>query len=670
MPDQLLNRLYDFPQSDDNPLPVAREPLRLTVHPQDNMTPGPPANLPDVQTQPEVAPYKFTPVEGNPFEGMTHKEDKRKTLSQIWDESSLGGKAAMGIAGLPYGLTKSMIVDPIQSAADLMHQVQRGENIELNPETIGKGMAAAGLAGTGGLAGVGEGGVALGSGPVKVPGLSKNIKEYVGEHGAPDNESGAPMHNVANNGIYPEDFYSHEGLRYYGTGEDAIDRTSYNKILNVKNKPDEKVAIWRAIPWNGEGKPPNVTLNSNNINPGDWVTISRQYAKDHGEQALNGKYVIAKSMVPAKELFTNGDSFHEWGWHPELKSDTSIPGSAVGSLMKKAPTFYSAVEHAVDNIKQAKAPAEQWLATISNSKGVKPEELDWTGLKSFLEENKGKSITKEDIQSHLNDNKVELKEVNKGESNYYRSIYKDSLPRNLENYGKLNEIKTIEDVSLAKKYDVGFRETVKGKTDNEIFDAVQKAKNLPNLDHIAGKQFDTKAEAEAAIKGNEHHLDIKEDNVYKDTKYKDYQLPGGENYREKLLTLPENSPEIRRIKDIKKRLYEITNLPAKETDPETVQGLAYQNEFDSLRAEKKKLIDKIPNSYKSSHWDEPNILAHVRMNDRIIEGKKSLHLEEIQSDFLQEHRNEQAKIVEAVNKDFDSIADRMVKAGVIKKVCD
>jgi hypothetical protein len=61
----------------------------------------------------------------------------------------------------------------------------------------------------------------------------------------------------------------------------------------------------------------------------------------------------------------------------------------------------------------------------------------------------------------------------------------------------------------------------------------------------------------------------------------------------------------------------------------------------ALREEYKKLADETRDNptYKSSHWDEPNILAHVRMNDRTIDGKKSLHLEEIQSDWHQQGRD-------------------------------
>jgi hypothetical protein len=42
--------------------------------------------------------------------------------------------------------------------------------------------------------------------------------------------------------------------------------------------------------------------------------------------------------------------------------------------------------------------------------------------------------------------------------------------------------------------------------------------------------------------------------------------------------------------------------------------------------------------YQSGHFDEPNILAHMRVNDRMIDGKKSLFVEEIQSDWHQAGR--------------------------------
>jgi len=52
------------------------------------------------------------------------------------------------------------------------------------------------------------------------------------------------------------------------------------------------------------------------INAGDWITINKDYAKSHGESALNGDYKIIEQQARAGDIFTNGDSLHEQGWHP------------------------------------------------------------------------------------------------------------------------------------------------------------------------------------------------------------------------------------------------------------------------------------------------------------------------------------------------------------------
>jgi len=74
-------------------------------------------------------------------------------------------------------------------------------------------------------------------------------------------------------------------------------------------------------------------------------------------------------------------------------------------------------------------------------------------------------------------------------------------------------------------------------------------------------------------------------------KYKEHTLPGGENYREILMRLPKSQ------------------RPAK--DP------------------------------ASGHWDQPGVLAHVRVKDRTgPNGEKLLHIEEIQSDWHQKGRDQ------------------------------
>lgn len=86
------------------------------------------------------------------------------------------------------------------------------------------------------------------------------------------------------------------------------------------------------------------------------------------------------------------------------------------------------------------------------------------------------------------------------------------------------------------------------------------------------------------------------------TKFQQYQLPGGTNYREVLLTLPQK--EIVSAKD-------------------AMHGTAIKE-----------------SGFQSSHWDEPNVLAHLRLNDRVIDGKKTLFVEEIQSDWHQKGREQ------------------------------
>lgn len=273
------------------------------------------------------------------------------------------------------------------------------------------------------------------------------------------------------------------------------------------------------------------------------------------------------------------------GSGPVMKAVDHDPFNA-NATMKNAPTFYSGLEHAVNNVPQDKMKAEQWLGprverkyldpkgkentevkysgVIGNSNGVKPEELDWVGLKDFLDERKGQVVSKKEINDFLQANKVELKEVNKGFTSYDKERL-DYLDNKLKENGKLEEIEAQEYNELTN------RESFKNSGPNGV-------------------------------------------------KYENYQLPGGENYREMLLTLPNKV----NIDKFKKDWFDRTGVDISEYN---------QTEINRLM----KTADDIGigDNYKSSHWDEPNPLAHIRMNDRTIDGKKSLHLEEIQSDWHQ-----------------------------------
>jgi hypothetical protein len=132
---------------------------------------------------------------------------------------------------------------------------------------------------------------------------------YRGSHTAPNREFGAPLFDLTGGGqMYPADVYSPKAAQYYGTGYPVADRQAFDLARRVRGNPDAEVTMYRAVP-----KDPSIS----SINPGDWVTLSKDYAKTHGESALMGKYKIISQKVKAKDLWTNADSIHEFGYSPD-----------------------------------------------------------------------------------------------------------------------------------------------------------------------------------------------------------------------------------------------------------------------------------------------------------------------------------------------------------------
>jgi hypothetical protein len=131
---------------------------------------------------------------------------------------------------------------------------------------------------------------------------------YRGSHKAPGPDFGAPLHDLTGGGqMYPSDVYSASASRIYGTGYPKADREAFDLAKRVRGNPDAEVTMYRAVP-----KDEKIT----SINKGDWVTLSKNYAQTHGESVLGDNYKIISKKVKAKDLWTNADSIHEFGYHP------------------------------------------------------------------------------------------------------------------------------------------------------------------------------------------------------------------------------------------------------------------------------------------------------------------------------------------------------------------
>jgi hypothetical protein len=260
----------------------------------------------------------------------------------------------------------------------------------------------------------------------------------------------------------------------------------------------------------------------------------------------------------------------------------AIPGVKPGVLGDIAKPFYSAAGRAVSDAKLAKGTGEQWLGYLRNQPGVKQEELQYV----FGNLPEGQ-LTKAQMQAHAAANEVKLGEVVKGVP----------PPMSEAEYRRLADLEQRR-----------FEGTITTAEEDE---------------------FGRLMRRDVAPEG--------------ETKYRQWQLPGGENYRETLLTLPTSKADtvkFSRLRDIEDKLQNPGDYDA--------------HELNALRLEYKQLADETRNSsgglgsFRSPHWDEPNVLAHVRTNDREIPPQpggrnqplRSLHIEEIQSDWHQKGRTQ------------------------------
>ena len=305
--------------------------------------------------------------------------------------------------------------------------------------------------------------------------------------------------------------------------------------------------------------------------------------------------------------------------------DALVAGAGkVASAMKStepAPVFYSAVANAVDALPMEKGNASQMRAMIAKSPEVKAEEMAWIGLDDFL---KGKkSVTKQEIKDFVDANQVRIEEVVKSDDASIFEFAKGS---------------TADEIELVVNNDEQLYQSA-----NVINPLIEKLRNASSegYDDVATELADALADAgidptmaqKMVFDDFEFNVQHGIRNQKGETKFSNYTLPGGENYREVLLRLPsKTSVELR---DDGK--YWINNA----------DGSSSAFGFNTREDAERLIRDVNANSPRESrhgeftggHYDEPNVLAHMRLNDRTgPNGEKILFVEEIQSDWHQKGR--------------------------------
>ena len=293
-----------------------------------------------------------------------------------------------------------------------------------------------------------------------------------------------------------------------------------------------------------------------------------------------------------------------------LATSGSVPIGALGMSARTAPAgtvplreiprsplgFYSKVEEATLPL-QNKGSGGQFLAQIQKTPGVKPEEIEVLGLDKFLQSKP--TVTKQEVQDYITANKPDVQEVRLDEPQFT----------------------TENRLELESLFNIPRRERTP-----------EQASRVDELLAISDSEINQPT-----------------------TKFSKYTIPGGENYRELLLTLPQK---------VEKGFMTPNGAFFSEAD--------LADPIVRSTAEKIGLSPAFRNvgdAYRSSHYDQPNILTHLRANDRVIDGKKALFIEEIQSDWHQAGRKkgyqQKSRPVSEINKDLDSVlAELRSKPGV------
>lgn len=302
-----------------------------------------------------------------------------------------------------------------------------------------------------------------------------------------------------------------------------------------------------------------------------------------------------------------------------------------------APTFFSAVEKTISEKLPAKASPDQVIGMLKNSPGVKQEELDWIGLPEFLQGKK--SVTKEEVQQFIKENNVQIEEFTKSSEN----AAKDK-ERIKELQDQMHEIR-------AEAFD-GLKQVDAANAANwatEEFEGNAEAGKLIDKLGVPEKQRDLISQY-GKLRSERGRLEFKKQSL---PKFSNYVLPGGENYRELLLTLPTTEEETIG-KDGEFEYFidgRFIGRGGEDGIRATVEALRNNPANSGLNitmAPTRKMV--VNKGFVSEHFDEPNILAHVRFNDRVdADGKKVLFLEEVQSDWHQTGRSEGYK------RDWDAL---------------
>lgn len=322
--------------------------------------------------------------------------------------------------------------------------------------------------------------------------------------------------------------------------------------------------------------------------------------------------------------------------------------------------WYQPIEQKILDTKQYSQPANKWAEQLRS----KEDEDLWTGVRDFLQNKGTETVSKRELIDFIRNNRVEIVEVVKGEKEKPKA------------YKRLDEI--IETLNSRgyniKVDDYGTMDmTVNGMDDGKLY--LDTGRYYNTREALLRDGYEVKETYEEDVKlleeakkiANQQSILQEKQDTLSNTKFAQYQLEGEkENYKEVLVTLPKKYDSKYNFNEV--QIKEEGNFWSFfDKDGELITSYSKRinpTKEDATSTFKQNFRVERGGNFKSSHFEEPNIVVHLRMNTRTdVDGNKVLFLEEIQSDWGQQgkkegfgggkYTNEDSKRAKELNDKFD-----------------
>lgn len=287
----------------------------------------------------------------------------------------------------------------------------------------------------------------------------------------------------------------------------------------------------------------------------------------------------------------------------------------------KQSAFYSALEREIPNLRKVAGKdgnikpeqAKAWIEARQKEGKFKKEEIEAVGLMDWLDTQEGK-VPVADIENFIRENGVRIDET------------------------LLSPENTIDE--------------------DQVFDTAYEsfAEDNPQGD-MSEEEYQDAWESEMDFYMTSARENLSNTLSGGETKFDQYVLPGGENYRELLLTLPAKkfaaSQEVRKLDSGRWGLFSGgERIQSFKTEEEARAAIVPQAITSDVR-------------FRSAHFDQPNILAHVRVNERIVtepltlEEAEALKQNAVLNAEMQKLWSEQGEVAREITKELKPIREEI-----------